>query len=275
MIKCGALDELKAKRSQMMAVLDRALDLGAKSQQEQSSGQISFFNLDVDSSFNKDKESLPNIDEWQDRQRLTFEKEILGFYISGHPLTSFQTEIAEFTDYTTKTLKRAIDGEEVRLVALITDVKLTNTKKTNERMAILRAQDLEGDLEAVVFPSSYTALAGLIKEGEVVFIRGKVSTRDDEPKIIVNDIRLVHEIYSAIRSLKIDLSTSNEEKFASLKKKLSYFPGKIPVYLKFNTKDQKSVQIVVGKDLYVTPNENLMAEIKQLVGEENFSVAFS
>lgn len=275
MIKCGALDGFKAKRSQMMAVLDRALDLGAKTQKEQLSGQVSFFNLDSDSSFNKDKENLPDIEEWQERQLLTFEKEILGFYVSGHPLTSYQTEIEEFTDYTTKTLKRAIDGEEVRLVALITAVKLTNTKKTNERMAILRAEDLDGDLEAVVFPSSYTALAGLIKEGEVAFISGKVSTRDDEPKIIVNDMKPMHEIYSAIRSLKIDLSASNDEKFVNLKKKLSHFPGKIPVYLKLNTKDQKSVQILVGKELYVTPNENLMAEIKQLVGEENFSVAFS
>ncbi len=275
LIKCGALDGFKVRRSQMMAVLDRALDLGAKTQKEKSSGQVSFFNLGLDDGFDKDKETLPDIEEWHDRQRLTFEKESLGFYVSGHPLSSYQTEIEEFTDYTTKTLKRAIDGEEVRLVALVTGVKLTNTKKTNERMAILRAEDLDGEFEAVVFPSVYANLATFIKEGEVAFISGKVSMRDEEPKIIVNDMKHMHEIYSAIRSLKIDLSTANEMKFNNLKKKLASFPGKVPVFLKLNTKDQKSVQIVVGQELFVTPNENLMTEIKQIVGEENFSVAFS
>lgn len=275
LIKSGALDCFKIRRSQMMAVMERALDLGAKHQKEQFSGQVSFFNLDADTGFNKDKEKLPDLEEWHQRQLLTFEKESLGFYVSGHPLTSYQTEIEEFTDYTAKTLKRAIDGEEVRLVALLTGVKLTNTKKTNERMAILRAEDMEGDFEAVVFPSSYVNLASFIKEGEVAFIRGKVSMRDEEPKIIVNDMKPMHEIYSAIRALKIDLSTAKEDKFTDLKKRLASFPGKIPVYLKLNTKDQKSVQIVVGQELFVTPNENLMTEIKQLVGEENFSVAFS
>jgi len=275
LIKCGAFDCFGTYRSQLMAVLERALELGAKKQKEQSSGQVSFFNLEGDAGgFNKEMETLPDIKEWPKTQILTFEKDFLGFYISGHPLAHYQKEIKEFTDISTKSLKKMVDGEDVRLVGLIEHVKLTNTRRTNERMAILRLEDIEGDVEVVVFPSSYAKLSKYINEGEVVFLSGKVNFRDEVPKIIAEDMKHIHDVYGAIKSINIDLTRIGNSDLNNLRRKLSSFPGKVPVYLRMNTKSHKSVEILVGEDLYVAPNERLMNEIKELVGKESFSMTF-
>ncbi|OGX39220.1 MAG: DNA polymerase III subunit alpha [Omnitrophica WOR_2 bacterium RIFCSPHIGHO2_02_FULL_52_10] len=273
LIKCGALDCFGAFRAQLMMVLDKAFELGAKKQKEKASGQVSFFDLTgEDSGFNKDTEALPAVKEWHKTQILSFEKEILGFYISGHPLAHYHNEIKEFTEISTKNLKQSVEGENVRLVGLIEHVKLTNTRKTNERMAILRVEDMDGEVEAVVFPSSYEKLANYIHEGEVVFLSGKVSFRDNDPKIIVEDMKQIHDVYGTIKAINLDLTEVGERDLSDLKKKLASFPGKVPVYLRLNTKTHKSVEILVGEDLYVAPNEQLMNEIKEFVGEEKFKV---
>ncbi|MGE3980249.1 MAG: DNA polymerase III subunit alpha [Candidatus Omnitrophota bacterium] len=275
LIKCGALDDFKIYRSQMMTVLDRTLEISAKLQKEKASGQVSFFDMmDMGSGFVKESEKLPDIKEWPQNQILTYEKEVLGYYVSGHPLSHYRTEIKQFTDFSTRNLTKAVDGEEVRIVGLISKIKLTNTRKTNERMAIIRLEDAEGAIEVVVFPSAYVNLAPFLREGEVVFLKGKVSLRDDEAKIIANDIGQIQDVYKSIKSINLDLSSLEQNGIDHLKNKLSSSPGKIPVYLRLSTQSNKSIEILVGEDLFVAPNEDLMNEIKELVGNECCSLKF-
>ncbi len=273
LIKCGALDSFGARRAQLMAVLENALEVGARNQKEKASGQVSFFDLvGKDGGFHQESEQIPEIKEWPKNTILSFEKEILGFYVSGHPLAHYQAEIKEFTNYSTKDLKQAIDGEEVRLVGLLAAVKLTNTRKTNERMAIATLEDLDGEVEVVVFPSAYVNLAKYLNEGVVVFMSGRVSRRDDGPKVVASDMKYVQDVYGDIKTINVDLTTVGQEKLKDLKERLSHSPGKVPVYLRLNANSHKSVQILVGEDLYVTPNEDLMNEIKDLIGDGNFSL---
>ncbi len=273
LIKCGAFDCFKVYRSQLMAILEVALELGAQKQKEKASGQFSFFDMGTEAEgFKSRAENLPSIKEWPESQILSFEKEILGFYVSGHPLSRYRMEAKEFTDYSTRDFKKAVDGQEVKLVGLINAVKLTTTKKTNERMAILNIEDLQGDVEAVVFPSSYVTLGAMLKEGLVVVLKGRLSFRDDVPKIIVSDMKPIDEVYKSIKAISVDLSSVGEKDLNHLKEKLANFPGKIPVYLRLDTQAYKSVQILVGEDLFVSPNEVLMDELKSLVGDGNFSL---
>ncbi len=273
LIKCGAFDGFKVYRSQMMAVIEKAIEFGSRKQKEKAVGQFSIFDMDSMQEFKNGTEGFPEIKEWPQSQILAGEKEILGFYVSGHPLSYYRTEAKEFTDYSTRDFKKAIDGQEVKIVGLINTVKLTTTKKNNERMAILNIEDLEGQIEAVVFPSSYVTLANTLKEGSVSLIKGKVSFRDDSPKIIVSDVKAIEEIYKLIKSISIDLSSLEEKDLVSLKEKLAGFPGKVPVYLRLDTKIYKSVEILVGEDYFISPNEALMNDLKELVGAGNFSWA--
>jgi len=272
LIRCGAFDCFGVHRSQLMVVADNALESGAKAQKEKSSGQFSFFDMQGMEDFKKDMETFPEIDEWPKRKVLSDEKELLGFYVSGHPLAHYQIEIKEFTDYSTKELNKALENEEVKLIGLISQVKLTNTRRTGERMAILKFEDMEGEVEVVVFPSTYPAVVPLLKEGDVVVLKGRVSLRDAVPKIIAGDIQDVKQAYEAVKTISIDLSGVNESGLGTLKEKLSRFPGSIPVYLHLNTNEHKSVQILVGEDLYVDLNESLMDDLKGLLGENRISL---
>ena len=215
---------------------------------------------------------MPDIPEWPQAQILTHEKSLLGFYLSGHPLDRYRTEIEKFADFTTANIKGARDGQEARMIGLITTVKLTTTKKTNERMAIVGLEDIDGEMEVVVFPSSYTQVASYLKESAVVVVKGKVSFRDGFPKMMASEMAGIDEVYEMIKSLQVDLSHAGQPGFEKLKEKLARFPGKVPVYLQVDTNNFKSVQILVGEELFVTPREVLMEELKVRVGENNFSL---
>ncbi len=273
LIKSGAFDAFNCKRSQMMAVLERALEAGTRGQKEKEVGQFSFFSMEQEGSgFGKNDETFPDIPEWPQAQILTNEKSLLGFYLSGHPLDRYKTEIEKFADFTTANIKGARDGQEARMIGLITSVKLTTTKKTNERMAIVGLEDIDGEMELVVFPSSYTQIASYLKENAVVVVKGKVSFRDGLPKMMASEMAGIDEVYNMVKSVQVDLSNTGQPGFEKLKEKLARFPGKVPVYLQVDTNNYKRVQILVGENLYVTPSEVLMEEIKVLVGENNFSL---
>ncbi|MCK5579723.1 MAG: DNA polymerase III subunit alpha, partial [Candidatus Omnitrophica bacterium] len=273
LIKCGAFDSLKAFRSQLMAIVDKALEIGSKAQKEKASGQFSFFNMGDDAGgFNKDVESLPDIKEWSQREILTYEKETLGFYVSGHPLSYYKVEMKEFADYTTKTLRNAVDGQEVKIVGIINGVKMTTTRKTNERMAIIKIEDMDGEIESVIFPSTYVKVAEVLVEGEVVVVVGRVGFRDEMVNLVANDVKKIDEAYKSIKAINVNLSGVSKNGLKMLREKLAGFPGKTPVYLHLDTKRYKRVQILVGDDLHVNPTEVLMNDIKELVGEEQFSV---
>ncbi|MBF0511666.1 MAG: hypothetical protein HQL13_04970, partial [Candidatus Omnitrophica bacterium] len=273
LIKSGAMDCFHCKRSQMMVVLDKALDGALHQQKEQERGQFTFFTMPQEEcGFGKNDELLPDLEEWSTSQVLANEKALLGFYLSGHPLERYKNEIEEFADFTTTNLKTARDGQEVRMIGLITTVKLTTTKKTNERMAIVGLEDMDGQMELVIFPSSYTQTALYLKESTVVVVKGKVSFRDGFPKMMVSEMAGIDEVYDLIKAVHVDLSHMGPSGFDKLKAKLVRFPGKVPVYLQLDTNNYKKVQMVVGEDLYVTPSEVLVEEIKGLVGQKNFSL---
>ncbi|MCB9757256.1 MAG: DNA polymerase III subunit alpha [Candidatus Omnitrophica bacterium] len=273
LIKCGAFDSLQVRRSQLMAVLDNALERGAQSQKEAASGQFSFFSMGESAGgFKKQENAFPDIKEFPKNEILGYEKEILGFYLSGHPLAHYKTEIKEFAKHTIKDLKGVVEGQEVKIIGIISGVKLTTTRKSNERMAIVKVQDLDGEVEAVVFPSTYPNVAEILKEGAVVVVIGRVGFREETPNIIAGDIKRIEEIYKVIKAINLNVSTITQPVLLSLREKLSLFPGTTPIYLHLNTQEFKSVQILVGEDLFVAPSEALINEIKELVGAESFSV---
>ena len=139
-------------------------------------------------------------------------------------------------------------------------------------MAIIRLEDVEGELEAVIFPSSYPNIANSLKEGIVVIVKGRASLKEDPPKMIISDVKGIDEVYKLIKQINVDVSQFGVENLDLIKNKLARFPGRIPVCLQLDTKNFKSVQIKVGRELYVSPSEVLIDEIKGLVGEKHLHV---
>lgn len=273
LIKCGALDKFNMPRAQMVVNLDKILDLASKTQKERSSGQLSFFDQGLEKNgFKNTATNLQQIKEWPEPQILAFEKEMLGFYVSGHPLARYAAQLKRFTSTLTSNLSSHKDEEEIKIIGLISKIKNTLTRVKQEKMAILKLEDLQGTVEVLVFPKSYQKISRYILLNTVVMVRGTLNLKEDTPKIIANDLFPVDEIYKLIVNMTINLSGISENLFQSLKNLLESNRGSVPVYLHLDTPSKSRVHLVVGEGLYISPNEKIIQDIENLLGEGRVSL---
>ena len=273
LIKCGALDLFGSPRAQMLVSLDTILEFSSKTQKEKAKGQLSFFDAGFSQNgFKSTLNNMPAVKEWPEPQLLAFEKEMLGFYVTGHPLARYAHELKRFTSSSTANLDQYDDGSEIKIVGLIAKIKQTVTRAKQEKMAILKLEDLEGIVEVLVFPAAFQKSARYIQPNTVVLVKGRLNRREDAPKIIANDLFPMDEAYKLITGVNINLSGIRENLFETLKELLIHYPGRIPIYLHLDTPAKSRVHLVVGEGLYVLPSEKLMQEIESLLGEDKVSL---
>ena len=268
LIKCGAYDSLGFKRSQMFAMLQRAMDMANTIQKERSMGQMLLFSDQAEVVNNE----VPNIKEWPEGQLLHFEKEILGFYITGHPLARYEKLLQEYSTADSSKLKELGDGAKIRFGGIINKVKNTVTKRTGDKMAIMMMEDLEGVVEVLVFPSSYKNVSKYVQPNLAVFVEGRLNLREDRPKIIVEDIVPIDEARPRFtKKLTVNIVSIGLENniLEDVKKIFQRHKGNIPVYLSVSTKKNGSYNIVVDKDLFVSPTNDLVAELEELIGRDH------
>jgi DNA polymerase III subunit alpha len=195
LIKCGAFSSMKAKRAQLLAILDRAVEMGQQSQQDKRMGQLSMFGSGEAKSASKPAEVLPMLEEFPNAELLKFEKELLGFYITNHPLTEHEAALANYSTATTREVKTMPEGAEVTLGGMINRVKRTVTKtgrSAGQPMCIVTLEDLEGQIEATIFSETLAQITErhpqAIGAEQIVFLKGKVDKRRETPGVIVNDL---------------------------------------------------------------------------------------
>jgi DNA polymerase-3 subunit alpha len=272
LIKCGAMDDFGLFRSQMMSMLPECLDQSAKAHRDRDRGQLSFFDMGLsqESGFKRFNVQAPQIREWPEIQLLAFEKDILGFYISGHPLVRYEHLLKRFSSCGIAHLAGRTDGEEISIVGLINKIKITTTRAKAEKMAILKVEDLAGIVEVLVFPNTYRQVSKNIVANNVVLIRGKLNLREDSPKILASNITAIDEAYRLISAINIDLSGLKENILGTLKEKLALSPGSVPVYLHLDMSPTRKTKILVAQDLFVQPRAELFNDIEELLGEERF-----
>ena len=273
LIKCGALDEFNMPRAQMVSGLDMLLESASRSQRDTAKGQLSFFDEGlVQNGFKSAAINIPHVKEWPEPQLLAFEKDMLGFYVTGHPLARYAKCLKRFASTSIAKLPQHKDGEEVKIVGLIAKIKQTTTRAKQEKMAILKLEDLEGSVEVLVFPQTYQKVSRNILANSVVLTTGRLNLREETPKIVANDIMSVESIYKMISGLNINLSGVQENLFESLKGLLAQAHGEVPIYLHLDTAAKSRVQVVVDQGLFVRPSEKLISDIESLLGEERLSL---
>jgi len=278
LIKCGALDSLGLFRSQLSSMIDKALDMAGDIQKDRSIGQLSFFaKFEDEDKFKKTYQEIPNIPEWPEHQLLASEKEMLGFYITKHPLARFEHVLKSYSTCGVTGLQTRNDGDEVLLGGIMTKVKFTTTRKTNEKMAIVTLEDLNGSVEVLIFPSTFAKAAPLVKQDAIVFVQGRVNMREETPKIVANEVTTLETARARYtKNVLIDLMMAGLEKAAleKLKKVLSRYPGKVPVYLNFVKPDGKRTTLFIGGALSVEPHEGLVRDVEKIFGTGvvNFTV---
>jgi len=276
LIKCGAFDSVGLHRSQQMAVLDKALDIAGGVQKDKLNGQHSFFDtFDMQESFKKTFQEVPDIPEWPENQLLGQEKEMLGFYITKHPLTSFEKLLKSYSSSPIANLRMLRDGEEVLLGGIISKAKFTITRRTKEKMAIINLEDLTGTVETLVFPRVFEKFSNLIKVDQMVFIKGKLSLREDEPKLLPDEVIPLEGVTTKFtKAILINLATPGLDKplLGNLKNILSRHRGKVPVFLSFENPNGKTVNVSAGRGYTVKLGDHFFEEVESLCG--NGSVRF-
>ena len=185
LIKCGAFDSLGYNRAQFMSVLDQVMELGARKQKDIASGQMDLFSEFMDEDTSMDKITMPKVDEFPKIKLLNMEKEITGFYITGHPLEEYKPKIHSLA--TIESLAKEKDGKYISIAGIIRKAKRVTTKK-GDMMCFLELEDFLNVIEVIVFPKTfYDNINNLVPDMPVV-IRGKLDKSDDEIKVIADKV---------------------------------------------------------------------------------------
>lgn len=286
LIKAGAFDDFEYHRAQLMTGYPQFLDRAVESQKDRDLGQVSLFDL---ASQDESKVVLPKTESWTRMESLSNEKEVLGFYLSDHPLRGFENfskvwsscSVIDLPEYFAKMNEANKDkpkekpkwGEprnktRVVIAGLISEHKELITKK-GTRMAFGRIEDLTGSVELVVFPDTYAKFGHLLKEEKPVLIGGGLEVEEGNPKIIVDNFALFDEVLKKTKKISMRLDKLQADDFPKLEEMLTNNKGATDVRL---------VMSIDGEDIEFTPSEPRQIQISdqffegihQLFGRTDF-----
>ncbi|MCC6651035.1 MAG: DNA polymerase III subunit alpha [Candidatus Eisenbacteria bacterium] len=268
LVMAGACDALGATREAMFAGSALALEHAATLHREAASGQSSLFGGADDSGpLAVSAPALPAVPEWPQRDKGAKEKEVLGFYLSGHPLEHLRAEIERIaTCSITQALERG-DGAEVRVVGIVSHIKPITTK-AGKFMAIVTIEDLAGRAECTVFPDAYEAARASLQVDAIVVVSGRIEIREERgAQLLVSEVRPWEQGREQFRpALHVELRAEDitEERLMAIDEALSAAPGESEVYLHIVKPDHSRVAMR-SRRLRVGSQESLVASIKERV----------
>jgi DNA polymerase-3 subunit alpha len=300
LIKCGAFDSFGVYRSRMMAVYEKLLDSAQQNKRSRVEGQLSLFEMPGQLEAAKAEETYPELKEFSRKMLLSMEKEMLGLYISGHPLDEYKDELMEQITVDSTYINSAgaageddnsgspglIDGMLVTVGGIITEVK-TKTTRSNNLMAFVTLEDLYGSMELIVFPTVLNRYKPLLTSENAVIADGRISMKEEElPKIICENVRMLQKKDLPDREDGIDCNglpsketrcetlyikadvPENSDTVKSVISLLKYFSGKTPVVF-CRTDDTGNIARCNIGEYHAALCDTLLRELKERFGEEN------
>jgi DNA polymerase-3 subunit alpha len=280
LVKCGAFDSLHEGRSAVWAGLDVALEAGAAAQRDREIGQESLFAALGDGAVAEP--ALPDAPEWTERQRLEGEKEVLGFYVTGHPLSSVARRLERFVD-TKSGRTEAKQGREVRVGGILTALRETRTRR-GSLMGFGTLEDLEGSFDLVIFAEPYAQYAGLLKrvhtqdagEGPVPLLVSGTLEGGDPPKILVREVLELSRADERLASrlaLRLPVDEASRDRLAALRALLEKHPGECRVVLHLVIAGESETLIALP-GLSVCPGPPLLEDLRGLFGRDVTELRF-
>lgn len=207
LISAGAFDSLGGKRSQYMAVYQQIADGIAQTRKKTIEGQIDLFGMSIEDEELKSEDQLPNIEEHPSKILLGLEKEVLGIYLSGHPLAEYEGTLKKYINTTSKGFRLPeeieekrilVDGQNVKIGGIVVESKVITTRN-NKMMAFVTIEDMDGILEIIVFPNIYETSAHYFQEDNILLIQGRVTIREEEDgKLICENVMGIDEADKSI-----------------------------------------------------------------------------
>ncbi len=265
LIKAGAFSSIPGNRAQLLQILPQCIEQGLTVQREKNSNQLSLFDFAEKEEAYNPPIPLPEIDDFTERELLQMEKEVLGLYLTGHPLAEYQEVIRRRTSHNIEELTFELDGETVIIAGIITSVRRTVTKR-GELMAYIMLEDLTGQLEVLVFPKNFTKFNHLLQNDQVVIARGRFNYQEDKPKLMLDQLEALEDekLY-----LKIPVSLDEEQALKAIIPVIKRHRGNTPLYLYFPG-SKKLVQCETH--YWVHYSAVLQEELEKILGDNSISL---
>ena len=277
LVQCGAFDSLNPHRAQLLAVIEEAVHLALEFQKVQSESQHSLFDL-MDTAELKSTETkliFPECREWSMKEKLKKEKETLGFYVSGHPLDQYQSELKQLTISTSELQENQYSERDSVTLAGVIIEKTIRLTRNSEKFAIVKIEDLQGSLEFPVYPKVYNECAELLEMDEPLMIHGRVNFRDEDVSIIAESVRLlstVREEYAQEMEIELSEPYTCEAKLNTLRGILYKSPGKCPVRFKIHVNSKSTVSIKTNEQ--VTLSLHMLEEMTEALEHQKMNFTY-
>src|SRR5881296_2334326 len=285
LIKAGAFDSLGLTRAHLLAQTDTALESGQRQQRDRAEGQGSFFEMMPAAAPARVSAPAEIMPEWDADQRLAFEKEVLGFYISGHPLARYREVVEPLGITTSADLAAKGHGARVVLFGHAVGLKETSTKGGN-RMAFFTLEDMDGTVDVTVFPEPFRTAAAHLRSRDAVLVRGRVDDGEKGRVVLAEDVRLLEQALaessgrprpgvvepSACR-IRVTPGDDPSVALAAVRQLCGAHPGGVPVFLHLVLDAQEVV--VRARGLSVDGSPELVAEGETALGAGAISVDYA
>ena len=280
--KAGALDCLGGHRAQLLLAVPRALQSASARQEDLRRGQRSLFEAaggDEPAVATGAVESLPETPEWPETEKLKYEKEVLDFYLSSHPLAQREKELRRFSTHTVEQLKQLPAEQEVTIGGMLIQVRLMNTKKArngNSRYVRCKLEDFTGAVECVMWPDDYVRYKDEVQEDRVCFVRATVERTRDEPGLVVSRILSVEQAQRELARglyLLLKLGVHGPRHVDALGPILSRARGECPVFLTIRDPAGKKVDLRLAREYAVNPTAYPHDDLTTVLGEDCVKLA--
>jgi len=273
LIKSGCFDSLGHNRSQLMAVVDVAIEQAKAVQRDKQSGQMSLFGVAPESNETEvNNINLPDISEWEERKKLRFEKETVGFYITGHPLDDSIDEIRTIIDCDIHGLSECGEGQTVRIGGLFRSHRQLKSK--NGVMAFTVVEDLLDAVEVVIFPETYSDCSSLLDSTDPIIVQGSVQRDERGVKIIADSVDPLGEArqkYTESIKIRLDSDKISRNRLMNVKKLFYQFHGDCPVLVTMHFTGKGEVDIDMPKEVTLRPCRALSDRVKEILGYQALS----
>jgi DNA polymerase-3 subunit alpha len=281
LIKAGAMDSFGARRAQLSAVLDRALQAGQSAAADRKSGQKNLFGAFAEEEAKQPaKVVLPDLPEWPERDKLQAEKEVLGFYLTAHPLDEYRQTLQMYCSHTTASVPDVPDRAEIILGGMVGAIKHAHTKNGKPgaptKYANFDFEDVDGVIRSICWPDGFATMGHLIVPEAILVMRGVVDRRGgDEANIIVNELIPLNELaarYTSGVKVRANIEQHGLDILPRIYEVARAYPGSGKFKLVLALDDGSTVYFGESRKLRVDANEEFRARIDNLLGPGNLQL---
>jgi len=280
LIKAGALDCFGGHRAQLMAVLPRAIQAANERQNDRRVGQKNLFESFTDeATASPTDETMPEVPAWPEPEKLKYEKEVLDFYFSSHPLAQKEKQLRRFTSHTVEQLQTAEAGVEVTLGGMLVQVRFQNTQKArngNSRYVRCKMEDFTGSIECVMWPDDLVRYKDDFRDDRICFVRGTLERRREEPSLVLSRIYSLEQATRELATglwLLVQVGRNRPCELDVLADTLKRYPGSCPVFLTVRDGAGKNSVLKLGREFSINPNSCPHDEIEALLGPGSVKLA--